>query len=139
MEPLIIPGVLDEIGLIGAYVVKAASKAGLEDKRAYLLRLAVDEIATNAIVHGYEKVGLEGELVITAEIGEGVLTIVLEDKGPPYNPLKTPRPDDLHQPLGDRDLGGLGVFLAFQGLDEFRYERVGGTNRNIFMMNQANS
>ena len=134
MEPLILPGTLDSLSKIGAYVLEAGSQAGLDKKIAYRLRLAVDEIATNSIVHGYDRVGEEGDLVVSAEIGEGILTIILEDTGPAYDPFKTPSPDDLDQPLDDRDIGGLGVFLAIQGVDEFRYEWLNETNRNIFTM-----
>jgi anti-sigma regulatory factor (Ser/Thr protein kinase) len=134
MERLTLPGTLDSLTRIGAYVLEAASAAGLERKVAYRLRLAVDEIATNAIVHGYDAVGKEGDLVVAAEIGDESLTIILEDTGPPYNPFETPSPDDLDQPLDDRDIGGLGVFLAVQGVDDYRYERVNGINRNIFTM-----
>ena len=134
MEPLTLPGTLDSLTKIGAYVLEAANAAGLERKLAYRLRLAVDEIATNAIVHGYDEVGREGDLVVAAEVGDGILTIILEDTGPAYDPFDTPSPDDLDQPLDDRDIGGLGVFLAVEGVDEFRYERVDGTNRNIFTM-----
>lgn len=134
MEPLTLPGTLDSLTTIGAYVLEAADAAGLEKKLAYRMRLAVDEIATNAIVYGYERVGQEGDLVVIAEVGDGELTIILEDKGPPYDPFDTPSPDDLDEPLETRDIGGLGVFLAVQGVDEFHYEWVDGTNRNIFTL-----
>lgn len=134
MEPIILPGTLDSLSEIGAYVLEAASQARLEKKIAYRLRLAVDEIATNAVVHGYDRIGKDGDLVVSADVSDGILTIILEDTGPAYDPLKTPSPDDLDQPLDDRDIGGLGVFLAIQGVDEFRYEWANGTNRNIFTM-----
>jgi serine/threonine-protein kinase RsbW len=134
MEPLILPAKLDSLSAIGAFVLEAASQAGLERKFAYRMRLAVDEIATNAIVHGYDVAGQEGGLVVSAEVGDGILTIILEDTGPAYDPFDTPSPDDLDQPLDDRDIGGLGVFLAVQGVDEFRYEWVDDKNRNIFTM-----
>jgi hypothetical protein len=31
-------------------------------------------------------------------------------------------------------MGGLGLFLAIRGVDEFRYERHGQINRNIFVV-----
>lgn len=139
MEPLILPGTLDSLAPIGAYVLDAASQFGLEKKIAYRLRLAVDEIATNAVLHGYERIGTEGNLVVIAEIDENSLTIILEDSGPAYDPFKTPSPDDLDQPLDDRDIGGLGVFLAIQGVDDYRYEWVNDTNRNIFIMKRPDS
>ena len=137
MEPLILPGTLDSLTQIGAYVLEAASEAGLERKLAYRLRLAVDEIATNAVIYGYDRVGMEGDLVVIAELDDDTLTIVLEDMGPAYNPFDTPSPDDLDEPLDDRDIGGLGVFLAIKGVDEFRYEWVNETNRNIFVMKRT--
>jgi len=135
MEPLILPGTLDSLTKVGAYVLEAASEAGLERKLAYRLRLAVDEIATNAIVYGYDKVDETGALVVSAEISDSTLTIILEDTGPAYDPFDTPSPDDLDEPLDDRDIGGLGVFLAIKGVDEFRYEYLNESNRNIFVMN----
>lgn len=137
MERLTLPGTLDSLSKIGAFVLEAAAAAGLERKAAYRLRLAVDEIATNAVVHGYDAVGEKGTLILSANIGDGKLTITLEDSGPAYNPFETPSPDDLDQPLDDRDIGGLGVFLAVQGVDEYRYEWVNGINRNIFTMNSV--
>jgi len=137
MEPLILPGTLDSLTQIGAYVLEAASQAGLERKLAYRLRLAVDEIATNAVLYGYDKSEMEGDLVVSSEIGDGILTVILEDTGPAYDPFDTPSPDDLDQPLDDRDIGGLGIFLAIKGVDEFRYEWVNETNRNIFVMKRT--
>jgi anti-sigma regulatory factor (Ser/Thr protein kinase) len=137
MEPLILPGTLDSLSEVGAYVLEAASQAGLERKLAYRLRLAVDEIATNAILYGYAKTEEGGDLVLIAEFGDGSLTIILEDKGPAYDPFETPSPDDLDESLDDRDIGGLGVFLAIKGVDEFRYEWLNETNRNIFMMKSS--
>ena len=57
MESLTVSGTLDSLKTIAAYVLSAAENAGLEKKPAYKLRLAVDEIATNIIVHGYEEAG----------------------------------------------------------------------------------
>lgn len=136
MEPLRLPGTLDSLSSIGAYVLAAAAEAGLEKKAAYRLRLAVDEIATNSIVHGYEEAGIEGMLEVQADIDEHDLTIFLEDTAGAYDPRQTMLPQDLDQPLEERQIGGLGVYLTVQGVDTFLYERVGDRNRNIFVMNR---
>jgi serine/threonine-protein kinase RsbW len=34
--------------------------------------------------------------------------------------------------MEQRPIGGLGVFLAIRGVDQFQYERVGDRNRSIF-------
>ena len=77
MEPLILPGTLDSLSKIGAYVLEAASQAGLERKIAYRLRLAVDEIATNSIVHGYDRVGEEGVEIIDHTFRQVVILIFI--------------------------------------------------------------
>lgn len=136
MKPLVVPGKLESLGRIGEYVLDAATSAGLERREAYRLRLAVDEIATNAIVHGYDEAGTTGDLIVQADFDDRHLQLVLEDAGPEYDPLSTPPPDDLDQPLDDRDIGGLGVFLALKGVDEFRYSREDGKNYNIFVMHR---
>jgi phosphoserine phosphatase RsbU/P len=139
MQALTIPGTLDSLAAIGKYVLAAATEAGLDKKRSYALRLAVDEIATNSILHGYEEAGLEGILALRADIDDQALTVTLEDTGAPFDPttFRPPTEEDLRLPLEDRPIGGLGVYLAIQGSDEFGYKRVGKFNRNLFIMHRA--
>ena len=135
MESLNVPGKLDSLGAIAEYIMATAKAAGLDKKAAYNLRLAVDEIATNIIIHGYEEAGCEGDVDVHASIDQESLTIFLEDTGECYDPTQKPPQDDLDLPLEEREIGGLGIYLAMQGVDNFVYERVGDRNRNIFTMN----
>ena len=136
METLRLPGTVESLAAIGAYIVGAAAAAGLDEQAAYGLRLAVDEIATNAIVHGYQRTGQSGDLAVRAEKTADNLTVVLEDTSPPYDPRQAPPPDSLDQPLEKRPSGGLGIYLARQGVDAYRYDYVNGVNRHTFMMNR---
>jgi serine/threonine-protein kinase RsbW len=136
MNELRVGASLEVLGSIGAFVLEAANQAGLDRRAAYRLRLAVDEIATNVIVHGkpLEHSGYD-EISLTAEMDEHSLQITLEDCGPEFNPLEREVPDDdLEKPLEHRPIGGLGVFLAVRGVDSFRYERAGDRNRSIFVV-----
>lgn len=137
MDPLTLPGVLDSLSEIGQYVNAAAQAAGLEKKVAYRLRLAVDEVATNSIIHGYEESGTTGDLVVRAEMDSEKLTIIVEDSAPPFD-LRSlqERPDHIDKPVEDRPIGGLGVFLTIQNVDKFDYEYVDHHNRNIFIVNR---
>ncbi|AFY71691.1 putative anti-sigma regulatory factor, serine/threonine protein kinase [Thalassoporum mexicanum PCC 7367] len=136
MEPLTVPGKLDSLSPIAKYVMHAAGEAGLDKKAAYRLRLAVDEIVTNIILHGYEEAGLEGDVHIKADLDAATLTICVEDTGEKFDPASKEDPGDLSQPLENRSIGGLGVYLAFQGVDKFQYERTGKVNCNTFVMNR---
>ena len=136
MEPLIVPGTLDSLEIIGQHVMQVSAQAGLDKKAAYNLRLGVDEIATNIILYGYEQTGMSGDVKIYTEITDQKLTLTLEDSARAYDPSNTPEPD-LTLPLEERPMGGLGVYLAMSGADEFKYERVGNHNRNIFVMKRT--
>ena len=140
MEPLTVPGILDSLSAIGQYVNAAALAAGLDKKVSYRLRLAVDEIATNSIIHGYEESGLTGDVVVYSEILPDTLTIIVEDTAPPFD-LRTlaERPDHIDKPVEDRPIGGLGVYLTIQNVDKFDYEYVNNRNRNIFIVNRPQS
>ena len=41
---------------------------------------------------------------------------------------------NLEAPLEERDVGGLGIFLARKNVDEFRYTYTDGRNRNTFVI-----
>jgi hypothetical protein len=45
------------------------------------------------------------------------LTIYLEDSAREFNPRQTVLPDKLDRPLEQRTMGGLGVYLAVQGVE----------------------
>jgi serine/threonine-protein kinase RsbW len=134
MESLRLRATLDSLQALRDYVRSAASTAGLSQSRTYALTLAVDEIATNIITHGYNEAGRTGDICIRADITDGMVEITLEDAGVPFNPLSRAEPDDLDTPLAARDVGGLGIFLAQKNVDEFRYAYVEGRNHNIFVM-----
>ena len=54
-------------------------------------------------------------------------TVTLEDKSPAFDPrtMQMPEAEDLARPLEERRIGGLGIFLAFQGVDRFEPPREG--------------
>jgi serine/threonine-protein kinase RsbW len=134
MDSLTLPGTLEALAPIRTYVEAAAVQAGLDKKRVYRLTLAVDEIVSNSIIHGYEETGLTGNVIIRADLQPDDLTVYVEDQALPYDPLGKEAPTNLGASLEDRDIGGLGVFLAVKNVDEFRYEYSNGKNRNIFVM-----
>jgi serine/threonine-protein kinase RsbW len=134
MEPLIVPGDLDSLASIRAFVDRAAEAAGLDRKAGYRLRLAVDEIATNIVTYGYRGAGRTGDIRVEADADDEWLTVSLEDSGLLFDPTAVDEPDNLEDPLEERPIGGLGIFLTVRGVDAFRYEQRDGRNVNVFAM-----
>ncbi|MDT9338192.1 ATP-binding protein [Trichodesmium erythraeum 21-75] len=138
MEALEVQGKLDSLGTIREYVKSAAKEAGLEKKASYNLCLAVDEIATNIITHGYNDNGLEGNIYVETKIDEQSLTIYIEDTAIPFDPKKKEvvTQEDLQKSLEERPIGGLGIHLVQESVDKFIYEYKGDRNRNILVVNR---
>lgn len=136
MQPLIVPGNLDSLSAIGKYVSDAATQAGLDKKATYRLRLAVDEIATNIVVHGYDEAGLTGNILVLSDMDQKILTITLEDTSPAFDPRQLGRPEHINKPVEERPIGGLGIFLTLENVDKFDYEYANHRNRNIFVVNR---
>ncbi|NJD19100.1 MAG: ATP-binding protein [Gemmatimonadetes bacterium] len=136
LEPLALPAVLDSLAELRAFARRASEAAGLEEGRRYALELAVDEIATNVILHGYGAPDPSRRVWISAELEGGALRILLEDDGTPYDPRehRMPSEEELSAPLEDRPIGGLGIMLALGGVDAFDYRTREGRNVNVFEM-----
>ncbi|MBE9224582.1 ATP-binding protein [Phormidium sp. LEGE 05292] len=136
MEQITVPGTLDSLSEISKYVLSAASAARLDKKATYRLRLAVDEIATNVIIYGYEDAKIQGNLDLQAKIDDSSLTILMEDNAGAFDPTTKfmLEEESINLPMEQRAIGGLGVYLAIQGVDRFMYERSGDRNRNIFVV-----
>ena len=126
-----VAGNLDALKAVRDYVQTAAHQAGLSERAAYRLKLAVDELVDNIITYGYLENGIKGQLIISAEFPAGALVLTVEDNAPAYNPLSRPAPD-LTLPYEQRPLGKLGIYLAKLGSDSLSYESGGDYNRTIF-------
>jgi serine/threonine-protein kinase RsbW len=129
---------LDSLKLIRDFVSKISESVSLDNKKAYNLNLAIDEIATNIINYGYPLAGKDdGVIDVSVSTDDHSLTVTLIDSGIPFDPLKkiTPTEEDLAKPLEEREIGGLGIMIARQSVDEFKYEYSDNKNRNIFIVN----
>ncbi len=129
---------LDSLSPIREFIADSAKLVGLDKSKTYKLCLAVDEIVTNIINYGYLKSGIDDGIIdINVMVQNEMLTIFVEDSAPPFNPIEkiTPEEDELSLPLEERPIGGLGIMLAKDNVDEFKYEFTEGKNINIFCIN----
>jgi serine/threonine-protein kinase RsbW len=137
MRRLTLPATLESLQAVSKFVKEVASEAELDKRDAYRLRLAAIELATNAITHGHNETRPTGMIELEAETDNQFLTVALEDTGIPYDPSVTPPPNDLDRPPEDRQIGGLGVYLALQNVDAFRYQRLENKNRSVLVINRT--
>lgn len=93
------------------------------------IALCVEEIFVNIARYAYSQ--HDSDVLVTVKREDDVLTLQFIDHGIPFNPLRQKMPDVTAAPA-DREVGGLGIFLVKEKMDEVRYDYQNG--RNILMM-----
>ena len=86
------------------------------------LVLAVDEVVTNVIQHGYR--GQSGEIEIDIERTPDAVVVTVSDQAPPFDPTRLPDPD-ITLPLELRPEGGMGVYMARRSVDGMTHQLTG--------------
>ncbi|MES2272966.1 MAG: ATP-binding protein [Chlamydiota bacterium] len=98
------------------------------------VELASEEALVNIIHHAYKKA--PGKIEIDIKVIENAkVEIAIKDSGPPFDPLGEPTEIDRHAPLEERKVGGLGIHLMRQYMDEVRYFRDGDINTLFLVKN----
>jgi anti-sigma regulatory factor (Ser/Thr protein kinase) len=88
--------------------------------------LSLEEIVSNIFVHGYER--QPGKLSIELHCDRQVFSVVIEDRGKPFDPTQAVTPPT-GGTLASRREGGLGLLLVKNLMDDIMYQRTGATNR----------
>lgn len=114
------PGRFSSLTKIRDFVRKAARRAGLDESQVYAVQLAVDEACSNIIEHAYGGEGV-GEIQCTCKVNGKGLTVVLRDRGQPFDPGSIPEPLTGNR-LEDLAPGGAGLYLMRKMMDEVTFE-----------------
>ena len=116
-------------------VERFATEHRLPAEAANALCVCVDEAVSNAIAHGYPD-GARGEIAVRLRRRPNCVVIEIEDDGALFDPLQAP-PPDLSLPLEKRPIGGLGIHLIRNLMDELSYVRRDGRNLLKLVKNVA--
>ena len=124
---------IKEIERLGEFVKSLTEHLGIEHKTAYKLRLALEEIVTNVISYAYPE-GQRGSLDIEAGSDGKDLMFTVSDSGKEFDPTAI-APADISLDAEERPLGGLGIFLARNIMDEISYKR--SDNKNVLTLKKS--
>ncbi len=118
---------VDGMEIMNEQLSKLVKDWEIDDKVAFSMNLALEEIVTNIIDYGYKGED-EYDIVIRFTLEKKKLRIQIKDTAPEFNPLDVKDPDDLDKPLEERNVGGLGIHLVKKFTDNFSYRRSNGKN-----------
>jgi sigma-B regulation protein RsbU (phosphoserine phosphatase) len=110
------------------FVAAELEKVGFPPDIKTSMCIAVEEIFVNIADYAY-KPG-NGNVDISISTKEKII-IRFEDTGHPYNPLDQRSPD-LDKPLNEREIGGLGVYMVRNIMDDVEYSYI--ENKNILVL-----
>ena len=92
----------------------------------FKLRLCIEEVVENIVSYAYNDGN--GSVEVGTNIKEGdKLYITFKDSGVPFDPLAKEDPD-ITLSAEDRQIGGLGIFLCKQLMDDIQYHYEDGHN-----------
>ena len=121
---------VDSLGTLTDFMLNCRESLHIPESCYRALELAADEAVTNVIQHGSLR-DPSSCIKLSLTRQQDWITLIIEDQGIPFEaPESVPRPDP-EQPLMDRRIGGLGLFIIEQMMDEVRRLRENGTNRLV--------
>ena len=127
MKEMEIDAILENFEAVQAFVDEELERLECPMATQIQIDIAVEEVFVNIAHYAYNpKVG---KATIRVEIIDDPLSIVMTfmDNGIPYDPLAKEDPD-VTLPPEERKIGGLGVYMVKERMDDVKYEYRNGQN-----------
>lgn len=121
MQPdttLVLSAELPNLAKIRRFIEERSVALKLTPEATGDICLAVDEAATNIILHGYR--GKPGNIEVEMIRNDDAIIVYLRDSAPIFDPTTVP-PPDLTIPFFQRPPGGMGVHLIRQSVDKIHH------------------
>lgn len=116
---------LDELERITAVVEDLGEQDDWPPDLIFKVNLVLDELSVNIVNYGEEA----SEIEVSLASDDDEVRVEISDDGRPFDPLHDAVEPDIDAPLEDRPIGGLGIHLVREMMDELHYSRKDGKNR----------
>ena len=117
---------IEEISRVSEFTENVCSELRLDSELTMKIVLALEEAVSNVILYAYPKEE-NATVDITFRIVNGNLIISITDQGKEFDPTKGGEVD-ISLTADERPIGGLGIFLIKQIMNEVEYKRIDGSN-----------
>jgi len=117
---------LDHLEKIINFIEQSLNELDIQGEYCGPICVSLDEAVTNVVMYAYPK-NVKGNVRITIERVNDRVLVEIIDSGAPFNPLDHPVPD-VSASIEKRLIGGLGIHLMRNMMDEMNYRRIGDKN-----------
>lgn len=131
-----IPCALSALPETAAVIANFARRHGLSQRIVFALELAIDELGSNIIRHGFKEQAEGARINLALCIEDCAATATFFDNAPAFDPLEDAPAPDTTSNIETRAVGGLGVHLVKSLSDDARYERTDGQNQLTLLWNR---
>lgn len=123
-DQLILHNQLSEVDRLHAFLDDYGQEYNISKEIISYIKLAVEELVVNVISYGYTDDADDHviEINFIFDYGHRLINISVVDDGIPFNPLERPE-FDITTPFEERRVGGLGVHIVREVMDNVRYRR----------------
>ncbi len=127
MESLTVNAEVSNLDEVNDFVMNRLEGFGCEKRTLMQIRLAVEELFVNISSYAYDPE--IGPAEVRTEVLEDPLRVVIQflDGGKPFDPLAREDADTSEEALMSR-IGGLGILLVKETMDDVSYEYREGKN-----------
>ena len=122
------PSRLDQWKNARAFIEQFCRGAQIPKDSGLKANLVIEELFLNTVKHGHRG-GSEAPVWITLSASAGEISLVYEDRAPPFNPFAAATREMLEALAETRREGGLGVILAHGLTATADYSYIFGRNR----------
>jgi anti-sigma regulatory factor (Ser/Thr protein kinase) len=123
---LTLPNDIDTVPQLNEFIEIVCEEAGFDMSTTMSLTLAIEEAVVNVMSYAYPE-GTEGTVDIEVKANGQCAYFIISDSGTPFDPT-TKEDVDTSLSAEERPIGGLGIFLVKQIMDNIQYERKDGKN-----------
>ncbi len=120
-QSITLPNDIAAVPQLTSFVDNVCSRLNIDGSTVMQMNLALEEAVVNVMNYAYPK-GIKGDVDIRALCDGAQMKFVLIDSGTPFDPTKHQTPD-VQLSADERAIGGLGIFLVTQIMDNVSYER----------------
>jgi anti-sigma regulatory factor (Ser/Thr protein kinase) len=134
---LLLKNDISQVPLLADFINQVCNEFALDQNLSFQLNLVLEEAVVNVIQYAFPK-GEEHTFTLDADKEADTITFVLKDDGKPFNPLKQAPNVDINLSAEKRQIGGLGIFLVQQMMDDVDYQRT-PDGMNVLVMRKKSS
>ena len=117
---------LEEVPQMMASIEDICTEEGIEEMTILGINLALEEAVVNVVNYAYPE-GTVGDIEMEVNADEKAITFILRDHGKPFDPTAA-KEVDITLPAEERQIGGLGIHLIRNYMDEVKYDYCDGQN-----------